>query len=118
VRSTARTLVGDEVTIDEESVISGQPAHMKVTLRTQLLGTGELQVTSNWDVSVPVAGGAKGPVRLVKRLSTTTQIPAGQQVSVAEVDLAGWGGKGVLRLWIRGQWGSGGSGGTGAPVRG
>jgi hypothetical protein len=107
VRSTARTLVGDELVIDEQSVISGQPAHMKVTLRTQLLGTGELQVTSNWDVMVPVAGGAKGPIRLVKRLSTTTQIAAGQQVPVAEVDLAGWGGKGILRLWLQGQWGNG-----------
>lgn len=106
VRSTARTLVGDEVVIDEQSLLSGQPAHMKVTLRTQLLGTGELQVTSNWDVSVPVAGGPKGPVRLVKRLSTTTQMAAGQQVPVAEVDLAGWGGKGILRLWLRGQWGN------------
>ena len=57
---------------------------------------------------VPIAGGAKGPIRLVKRLSTTTQMRPGEQVPVAEVDLSGWGGKGVLRLWIRGQWGSAG----------
>jgi type II/III secretion system protein len=105
IRSAARTLVGDDVTIDEQSVLGGQPAHLKVTLRTQLLGTGDLQITSDWDVSVPVAGGPRGPIRLVKRLSTTTEIRPGEQVPVAEADLSGWGGKGVLRLWIRGDWG-------------
>jgi type II secretory pathway component GspD/PulD (secretin) len=105
LRSMARTLIGNDVTIDEEAVIGGQPAHLKVTLRTQLQGDGTLQVASDWDVSVPVAGGPKGPVRLVKRLSTTTQLPPGEQVPVAEVDLAGWGGKGVLQLWIRGEYG-------------
>jgi hypothetical protein len=106
IRSMARSLIGNDVTIDEQATTSGQPAHMKVTLRTQLLGTGDLQITSDWDVSVPIAGGSRGPIRLVKRLSTTTRIPSGQQVSVAEVDLSGWGGKGVLRLWLRGEWGN------------
>jgi hypothetical protein len=105
IRSMARTLVGDDVTIEEEAVLGAQPAHMKVTLQTQLLGDGNLQIASNWDISVPIAGGPKGPIRLVKRLSTTTQLRPGEQVSVAEVDLSGWGGKGVLRLWVRGDWG-------------
>jgi hypothetical protein len=105
IRSSARSLVGDGVTIDEQAMIGGQPAHLKVTLRPQLQGDGNLQTASDWDVSVPVAGGPKGPVRLVKRLSTTTLLAPGRQVPVAEVDLAGWGGKGVLRLWIEGDWG-------------
>ena len=104
--------LGNDVTIDEQSVLGSHPAHLKVTLRTQLLGTGDLQVGSDWDVSVPVAGGPQGPIRLVKRLSTTTQLRMGEQVPVAEVDLSGWGGKGVLRLWIRGD-----AGGSAASVR-
>jgi hypothetical protein len=109
IRSTARSLIGDDVRIDEEAATGGQPAHMRVTLRTQLLVDGNLQVFSDWDVSVPIAGGAKGPIRLVKRLTTTTLMRPGQQVPVAEVDLSGWGGKGVLRLWVQGEWGSAGS---------
>jgi hypothetical protein len=104
IRSAARTLVGDDLTIDEQAVLSGQPAHLKVTLRTQLFGDGDLLIASDWDLSVPVAGGPKGPIRLVKRLSTKTQLRPGQQASVGEVDLSGWGGKGTLRLWIRGDW--------------
>ena len=69
------------------------------------MGDGQLQVASDWDVSVPVAGGPRGPIRLVKKLSTTTLLRPGEQLSVAEVDLSGWGGKGVLRLWLRGGWG-------------
>lgn len=105
IRSSARALIGDDVTIAEEAAPGGQPAHLKVTLKTQLLGNGDLQVASDWDVSVPIAAGARGPVRLVKRLSTTTQLHPGEQVPVAEVDLSGWGGKGALRLWISGEWG-------------
>jgi hypothetical protein len=105
VRSTARALVGDEVKIDEEAMLGGQPAHMKVTISTQPLGDGSLKIASEWDVSVPIAGGSRGPIRLVKRLNTTTLARPGEQVSVAEVNLTGWGGKGTLRLWIRGDWG-------------
>jgi type II/III secretion system protein len=104
IRSSAHTLVGDDLTIDEQSVLNGQPAHLKVTVTTQLLGDGPLQVASDWDLSVPVAGGPKGPIRLVKRLNTRTQLRPGEQTSVGEVDLSGWGGKGTLRLWIRGDW--------------
>jgi hypothetical protein len=105
LRSMVRTLVGEAVTIDEQAATGGIPAHMKVTLKTQLMGDGQLQVASDWDVSVPVAGGPRGPIRLVKRLSTTTLLRSGEQASVAEVDLSGWGGSGVLRLWLRGEWG-------------
>jgi type II secretory pathway component GspD/PulD (secretin) len=105
VRSMARTLVGDTVMIDEQAATGGIPARLKVTLKTQLTGDGQLQVTSDWDVSVPIAGGPRGPIRLVKRLSTTTLLRPGEPFSVAEVDLSGWGGKGVLRLWLQGQWG-------------
>jgi Bacterial type II/III secretion system short domain len=105
IRSTARALVGDEVRIDEQSVLGGQPAHMKVTISTQPLGDGSMKITSDWDVMVPVAGGSRGPIRLVKRLSTTTLARPGERVSVAEVNLSGWGGKGVLRLWLQGDWG-------------
>jgi hypothetical protein len=117
IRSSARSLVGDTVFLAEQAATAGQPAHMKVSLRTQLLGDGNLQVWNDWDVSVPIAGGAKGPIRLVKRLTTTTQIRPGEQVPVAEVDLAGWGGKGVLRLWIRGQWSNAGIGSGGLVSR-
>jgi hypothetical protein len=37
----------------------------------------------------------------VKRLVTTIQMPAGQQTTVGDVDLATWGGKGTVRLWIK-----------------
>jgi hypothetical protein len=104
IRSTARTLAGDAVTIDEQAATGGMPARLKVTLKTQLMGDGQLQVASDWDVSVPIAGGPRGPIRLIKRLSTTTLLRPGEQSSVAEVDLSGWGGKGVLRLWLRGEW--------------
>jgi hypothetical protein len=78
-------------------------ARLKVRLKPLLQGDGGILLDSDWDISVPLAGGARGPVQFVKRLTTSTRVPPGQNapVVVGQVDLSGWGGKGVLRLWAR-----------------
>jgi hypothetical protein len=101
LQSQARTIRGQNVTIDDQARVSGHPARLKVQLRPVLQGDGAIVVESDWDVSLPLAGGARGPFQFVKRLTTSTLVLPGQDVTVGQVDLAGWGGKGVLRLWIR-----------------
>jgi hypothetical protein len=86
------------VTIDEE-VTGARKLHVRV--QPMLQGDGRVLAESQWEVVLPVDGGPKGPVKLVKRLSSTTRLHPGQSVSVAEVDLASWGGKGTVRFWLR-----------------
>jgi RNA polymerase sigma factor (sigma-70 family) len=102
IRSNVRTLAGGTAMVDDQASVGGQPARLKVSLQTMLQGNGSLQVASDWEISVPVAGGRRGPIRLVKRLSTTTSLPNARQTPVAQVDLVAWGGKGIVLLWIRG----------------
>jgi hypothetical protein len=103
LQSQARTIPGHDVTLDDQARVGGQTARLKVRLRPLLQGDGGLVVESDWDVSLPLAGGARGPVQFVKRLATSTVVLPGQDVVVGQVDLSGWGGKGVLRLWVRGE---------------
>lgn len=104
IRSTAHSFVGDELMTEERGSVGGHATHIKVRVRTHIQGTGELEVATDWDVSVPVAGGTRGPVRLVKRLTATTRLRPGKETPVAMVDLSSWGGKGTLLLWIEGAW--------------
>lgn len=101
VQSIARTMNGREVTLDETTTIGGQNAHVKVRLNPIVQGDGGLLIDSDWDLSLPLAGGPRGPIRLVKRLSTTTRMLAGRGTAVGDVDMSTWGGKGSVRLWIR-----------------
>jgi hypothetical protein len=100
-QATARTMNGGDVTLDEQTQVGAQVARMKVKLAPFVQGDGNIRVESDWDISVPVAGGARGPIRLVKRLNTTTTLVPGQGASVSEVDLSPWGSSGTVRLWLR-----------------
>lgn len=101
IQSIARTMNGREVTLDETTTAGGQNAHVKVRLNPIVQGDGGLLIDSDWDLSLPLAGGPRGPIRLVKRLSTTTRMLPGQGTAVGDVDMSTWGGKGSVRLWIR-----------------
>jgi hypothetical protein len=101
LQSLARALAGRHVTIDEQAPAGAQGAHLKVQLDPVVQGDGDVLVDSDWDVSVPLAGGPRGPVRLVKRLTTTTRARPGEATAVAEIDAASWGGRGKVVLWLK-----------------
>jgi hypothetical protein len=103
LESQAHTIRDHNVTINDQIRVGTQIGRLSVRLKPLLQGDGGILLDSDWDVSVPLAGGAQGPVQFVKRLTTTTRVPPGQSapVVVGQVDLSGWGGKGVLRLWVR-----------------
>jgi type II secretory pathway component GspD/PulD (secretin) len=101
LRSTVRGLNTSGVTIDEETPLNGKSARLKVVLKPELAGEHVGALHSDWEVSVPVAGGARGPALLVKRLSLDSRFRPGQEETVAEVDAAGWGGSGTVRFWIK-----------------
>ena len=100
-QSGARTLSGTDVTIDEQTGPGAEGARVKVTVKPLVQGDGTLLMDSDWDLSIPVHGGAKGPIRLVKRLRTSARVMSGRGSAIGEVDLGPWGGKGVVRLWLR-----------------
>jgi hypothetical protein len=101
IASRARTLNAKEVVIDEETSSGDETARIKVQVRPLIQGDGQILVESDWDISVPVAGGAKGPIRLVKRLTSTARLQSTRGITVGEVDLGPFGGKGTVRLWLR-----------------
>jgi hypothetical protein len=103
LRSSGRVVYGEALEIDERAQIGGHPAQVAVTLRPLLQGDGVIQVAGDWRISLPVAGGPKGPVLLVKRLKASTLLKPGRIGTVGEVDLSAWGGTGVLRIWVRGE---------------
>jgi hypothetical protein len=72
-----------------------------VQVKPVVQGDGQVLTHSEWDLSVPVAGGPKGPIRLVKRLTTTARLQPNRGITVGEVDLAPFGGTGTVRLWLR-----------------
>jgi hypothetical protein len=100
-QAAARTINGREVVIDEQTVVGGQTARLKVSVKAFVQGDGSIAADSDWDVSVPVNGGARGPIRLLKRLATSTRLRPGHGAALGEVDLAPWGGTGLVRLWLR-----------------
>lgn len=99
--SMTRTLNGKEVVIDEETTSGGEVARLRVQVRPLLQGDGVVLAESDWDLSIPVGGGTKGPIRLVKRLVTTARLQAGRSITVGEVALSPFGGTGTVRLWLR-----------------
>jgi len=99
--SMTRTVNGREVIIDEQTTSGGEVARLRVQVRPTLQGDGGVLTESDWDLSLPVAGGPKGPIRLVKRLTTTARLRSGRSITVGEVDLAPYGGNGTVRLWLR-----------------
>jgi hypothetical protein len=99
--SMTRTLNGKEVVIDEQTTSGGELARLRVQIRPVLQGDGGVLAESDWDLSIPVGGGPKGPIRLVKRLTTTARLQSGRSITVGEVDLAPFGGTGTVRLWLR-----------------
>jgi hypothetical protein len=101
--SVIRTVNGLEVVVDEQTTSEGAMSRLRVQVRPLIQGDGEILTESDWDLSIPVAGGAKGPIRLVKRLTTTARLHSGRGITVGEVDLAPYGGTGTVRLWLRGE---------------
>ena len=101
IASTARTLNSKEVVIDEEMSSGGETARIRVQVRPLVQGDGQVLAETDWDISVPVAGGSKGPIRLVKRLSSSARLQSTRSITVGEVDLASFGGQGTVRLWLR-----------------
>jgi hypothetical protein len=101
--SMARTLNGKEVVIDEQTTAGGEMARLRVQVRPIMQGDGEILTESDWDISIPVAGGPKGPLRLVKRLTTSARLQSGRALTIGEVDLAPFGGAGTVKLWLRGE---------------
>lgn len=101
--SVIRTVNGMEVVVDEQTTSEGSMSRLRVQVRPLIQGDGEILTESDWDLSIPVAGGAKGPIRLVKRLTTTARLHSGRGITVGEVDLAPYGGTGTVRLWLRGE---------------
>lgn len=99
--SMSRTLNGKEVVIDEQTTSGGELARLRVQVRPVVQGDGGVLAESDWDLSIPVGGGPKGPIRLVKRLTTTARLRSGRSITVGEVDLAPFGGAGTVRLWLR-----------------
>jgi len=99
--SMTRTLNGKEVVIDEQTTSGGELARLRVQVRPVVQGDGGVLAESDWDLSIPVGGGPKGPIRLVKRLTTTARLRSGRSITVGEVDLAPFGGTGTVRLWLR-----------------
>lgn len=99
--SMTRTLNSREAVIDEQTTFGGEMARLRVQVRPLIQGDGGVLTESDWDLSLPIAGGPKGPIRLVKRLTTTARLRPGRSVTVGEVDLAPFGGNGTVRLWLR-----------------
>jgi len=99
--SMARTLNATEVVLEDETTALGEMARIRVQVRPVVQGDGTVLAHSEWDISVPVAGGSKGPIRLVKRLTTSARLQAGRGITVGEVELAPFGGRGTVRLWLR-----------------
>lgn len=99
--SMTRTLNSREAVIDEQTTSGGEMARLRVQVRPLIQGDGGVLTESDWDLSLPIAGGPKGPIRLVKRLTTTARLRPGRSVTVGEVDLAPFGGNGTVRLWLR-----------------
>lgn len=102
LRGVARTLNNRQVELLEEQSRAGSPpVRMLVRLKPTVQGDGEILVESEWDLTLPVHGGAAGPLRLVKRLTTVARLNPGQAAAVGEMALSPWGGQGVVRLWLR-----------------
>lgn len=101
VKSTARTLNNQEVVMEEEGRVNGTTARLRVRVKPRLNGDNTLAAETEWNVSLPVAGGKAGPVRLVKRLTATNNLAAGQSLVVASVDLAPYGSMGTVRFWLK-----------------
>jgi hypothetical protein len=101
LESTALFLSGKELTIDDRARRPNGLDRMKVRARVIARQSGGYLVETDWDLSVAVAGGAKGPVELMKKLSTSSTSAPGETVTIAEVSTASWGGTGMVKLWVR-----------------
>lgn len=103
IQSSARTLNGRNVTIDEEVPAGAQRSKLKIRLEPFVRGDGAIHVDADWDVAVSVPGGRGEAIRLVKRFQSSTALQPGIGVAVSTVNLATWGGAGEVRFWLKGQ---------------
>lgn len=103
IQSSARTLNGRSVMIDEEVPNGTQKTRLKVRLEPFVRGDNAIHVDADWDVTVSVPGARGEVIRLVKRFQSSTALQPGIGVAVSTVDLSAWGGTGHVRFWLRGQ---------------
>lgn len=97
---TANTLDGQPLIIEESVPLQGRPAHIRVRIEPTALGNEGFQVTSDWDISLPLMAAGHRPLRLAKKLTSTTVISPGKPVEIASADLSAWGIPGKVRFWL------------------
>jgi hypothetical protein len=96
----ASTLDGQPLTIEESVPLQGRPAHIRVRIEPTTVGDDGVQVVSDWDVSLPLTAAGRQPLRLAKKLSSTTVVSPGEPVEIAAADLSAWGIPGKVRFWL------------------
>lgn len=101
IQSMAHGANGRATTADEAITSSDQTVQLHVELTPLIQEDGKILVDAKWEASLPVDGGPKGPVQLVKKLTSTSRVAPGQETVVSEVDASAWGGTGKVVLWIR-----------------
>ena len=97
-----KTLQDQEASSDQESngALPQQRTRFQVKVRPQLRQDNSCEVTSQWDISLPLStlGVTKGNIRLDKHLTTTSHIAPHQNLAIGEIAGDQWGGVGKIVL--------------------